>query len=252
MLYKVLKGQKNPRGNMDNERQETLSVVGPVVFPIGKIIRQLMNKSNLTEADLCRGVNLPQTTINRLLSCQTNDPRISTLVAIASFFCVSVEQLVGLEPLHQHSMGKVSRGHVLPVLNWEQLDAWLNGFYKMEKPLESSIQQWIKSEKELALGSFAVWTQPSMNEFFGKESLLLIDVGNSNNGYHLPDGSLILLCFDNEFMGLRQIIKEGKNIFLKRLFSPYNIVAMNGNDAIKGVVVESRKSWEPESKNRLF
>src|SRR5258708_3755131 len=50
------------------------------------MLKKLMaDKGIRSETELARQVNLPQTTIHRILSGETSDPRASTLSIIASF-----------------------------------------------------------------------------------------------------------------------------------------------------------------------
>ena len=205
--------------------------VNPEALSIGKVVRQLMNNAQLSEADLCRGVNVPQTTINRLLSGQTNDPRISTLTAIAKFFDIAIEQLLGLEPLN--TISSFHKGHALPVLPWNLITKWLND----ANTCQTAECEWIKTEKELSYQAFALQSPASVEEVFPKNSILIIDRCEILN---LPDGSIVLIYEgDNDFL-LRRIIKEGNRLFTKRLFAPYEFASLNENDAICGRVIEAR------------
>jgi transcriptional regulator with XRE-family HTH domain len=207
----------------------------PADFPIGKMIRILMNEVRMTEADLCRGVNLPQTTINRLLSCQTNDPRISTVVAIAKFFDVTIEQLLGNEPILSLQTSKTIKGSILPILAWEQIASRLSQDGSMP---EDVYVHWIKTEKTLNPGSFATYNPTSTDDFFGGHGLLLI---NPYTDLEIVDGQIVLVDFNENNFGLRQAFKEGNDIFLKRLFSPFEINLLSQAQMIRGYVVEVRK-----------
>ncbi|MDR1254449.1 MAG: helix-turn-helix transcriptional regulator [Puniceicoccales bacterium] len=211
------------------------SVMEPADFPIGKMIRILMNEVRMTEADLCRGVNLPQTTINRLLSCQTNDPRISTVVAIAKFFDVTIEQLLGNEPILSLQTSKTIKGSILPILAWEQIASRLSQDGSMP---EDVYVHWIKTEKTLNPGSFATYNPTSTDDFFGGHGLLLI---NPYTDLEIVDGQIVLVDFNENNFGLRQAFKEGNDIFLKRLFSPFEINLLSQAQMIRGYVVEVRK-----------
>lgn len=67
------------------------------MLPISAVLRVLMN--GMSESELSRKTKIPKTTINRLLSGQTPDPRISTVAALAKYFNISIEQLIGEKPL---------------------------------------------------------------------------------------------------------------------------------------------------------
>jgi transcriptional regulator with XRE-family HTH domain len=211
------------------------SVADLTDFPIGKMIRVLMNEARMTEADLCRGVNLPQTTINRLLSCQTNDPRISTVVAIAKFFDVTIEQLLGSEPILSLQMSKMVKGSILPILVWQQIASRLSNDVNMP---EDTYVQWIKTEKTLNPGSFATYNPTSTDDFFGGHCLLLV---NLCTYLEIMDGQIVLVDLNENNFGLRQAFKEGNDIFLKRLFAPFEINLLPQVQMIKGYIIEVRK-----------
>ncbi len=57
----------------------------------------------LSGSELAKKVNLPVPTINRLLAGTVSDPRTSTLLQLAEYFNVTVDQLLGNTPL-PHSL----------------------------------------------------------------------------------------------------------------------------------------------------
>lgn len=59
----------------------------------------LLLMKGMSEGRLAKLASIPKTTINRILSGRTPDPRAGTLVPIAQYFGISLEQLIGVEPL---------------------------------------------------------------------------------------------------------------------------------------------------------
>lgn len=210
-----------------------------VAVQIGKTMRHLMSLSNLSEADLCRGVNLPQTTINRLLSNQTNDPRISTLSAVANFFDITIEQLIGTEQLVNNEEKQNIRGSFLPILDWNSIKQWIDS--EEREKYNRYHKEWIRTESELSKGSFATLAPSSTNDFFGRKSLLLLNLLSETDRKSLPDGTIALIAAENESLTLRQIIIDGSSILLKQLFSPHNVSKITQNEKIYGAVVEARQ-----------
>ena len=201
-------------------------------FPIGKNIRQLMACAKMSEADLCRGVNLPQTTVNRLLSGHTTDPRINTLVAIAQFFEISLEQLLGFEALIPNNLGISTRGCILPIINWGSLKGWL--YNNLE--VTNELHRWIKTERNFNEHSFALPAPASCAQIFGEEGLLLMNRLKSND---FEDGKIILVEQNNEFY-LRKVLREGSQWFAKRLFHPYEITLLPNDVNFHAYVSEVR------------
>ncbi|PWY54575.1 hypothetical protein DGG96_11390 [Legionella qingyii] len=53
----------------------------------------------LSPAALARNLGIPTNKITRILNGDVTDPKASTLVQIANYFNISIEQLLGLEPI---------------------------------------------------------------------------------------------------------------------------------------------------------
>lgn len=70
-----------------NMRDKTLN--------IKYVLSGLLSDSGISESELGRKINIPRATINRLIAGHTPDPRASTLNAIAAYFNISIEQLLG-------------------------------------------------------------------------------------------------------------------------------------------------------------
>ena len=186
----------------------------------------------MSEADLCRGVNLPQTTINRLLSGQTNDPRISTLLVVAQFFDISVEQLLGKDLIILDSVWKQTKGLTLPVLEWESIKDWF-----LETKDKCKINHWIKTEKTLNKDSFATFCPASCSGLFGEGSLLIM---NRLQEETVKDGQIVLVESDLGELYLRKILKEGNSIYLKRLFTPFEVMPLPDKMIFRAYIVETR------------
>jgi transcriptional regulator with XRE-family HTH domain len=60
---------------------------------ISKQLAKLMRNQNLSQSALSRATNVPQPTINRILSGVTREPRRDSVVRLAAFFKVTPESL---------------------------------------------------------------------------------------------------------------------------------------------------------------
>ncbi|MFT3742452.1 MAG: helix-turn-helix transcriptional regulator [Gammaproteobacteria bacterium] len=63
------------------------------------LLKLLKRVEKINGSELARRLDLPAPTINRILSGQVTDPRSSTLILIADYFKISVDQLLGKAPL---------------------------------------------------------------------------------------------------------------------------------------------------------
>lgn len=60
---------------------------------ISKNLAKLMRKNNLSQSALSRATGVPQSTINRILSNVTREPRRDSVIRMANFFGVTPESL---------------------------------------------------------------------------------------------------------------------------------------------------------------
>lgn len=76
---------------------------------LSSILSHLMAEKNIKSAELARKTGIGQPVIHRVMTGTTDNPQIATLIPLAKFFRVSLDQLVGLTPLnHQTRLDSIS------------------------------------------------------------------------------------------------------------------------------------------------
>ncbi|AMQ26658.1 TPA: helix-turn-helix domain-containing protein [Legionella pneumophila] len=90
---------------------------------LAKTLNELLGRDEkLTPAALARKLGIPTNKITRILNGDVTDPKASTLVQIANYFDITIEQLLGLEPITRqgevHQAESTSRP--LPVFEFSQ------------------------------------------------------------------------------------------------------------------------------------
>ena len=101
---------------------------------LAKTLNELLEqREKLTPAALARKLGIPTNKITRILNGDVTDPKASTLVQIANYFDITIEQLLGLEPIARHGeaqqMESFSRS--LPI-------------FMLSKGTESTPQEWYR------------------------------------------------------------------------------------------------------------
>jgi len=202
------------------------------------IIRRLMREcGNIKEAELARQTCLPQATINRVLLGGTVDPRVSTLITLANFFKISVEQLIGAEPLDQMRIhgtycSSKEASNAVPLITWEKIANW--------DKLKSEInpvnhKDWIVTETRIAKDSFALKSMPSLEPIFPQDSVLIFSTAKS-----YLDGAYVLVNMNNNVI-LKKIIITGEGIYLEHLFKKdMPVTLLDKKYKILGYLVETR------------
>lgn len=93
-------------------------------------VNYIMEQSRISAIQLSRGTNLPLSSIKKIRNGSNPNPTIATLLPIARFFKISIEELMD-DPVDQetHWRGKsVNEGKCtsLPIINWDDILLWPN------------------------------------------------------------------------------------------------------------------------------
>lgn len=228
----------------ESSRLESASTCTSSSLKINHIIRRLMQLRGLKEADLARQVQLPQTTVNRILTQDRADPRLSTLIPIAQFLGLTLGQVAGLEPIpealfqNSHSLYRLEPLSLktIPLIPWDYILPWLEG---QEPSLqESPYKTWLCSERPLGPKAFVLEATPLLEALFPAGSRLLVDPST------LPlDGSyVILLSKGNRRPTLRRLLNDGNDTYLKGVEDKLPYVKLSAQYRVLGTVVEFRES----------
>ena len=204
---------------------------------VSTILRQLMDEAGIKEAELARQVNLPQTTINRVLLGGTADPRANTLKPIADYFGVTIGQLCGFESLSSYRIAGTLRPTTrsawvsIPIIEWDKVSSW-----KFDKKNITPLthKNWITSERDLSEEAFALYSLASMEPRFRKGSILIIDPQ-----LEYKDGHFVVVALDGIHPTVRRIVMDGSDVLLKA-FDQSSSIKLEKSHVIYGTIVESR------------
>ena len=96
----------------------------PTNLLLAQTLNDLINSdSKLTPASLARKLRIPTNKITRILNGDVTDPKASTLIQIAECFGITINQLLGLEPIsRQGEYGDLTASQLLPVFAMSNMD----------------------------------------------------------------------------------------------------------------------------------
>lgn len=203
------------------------------------VLVELIERYNITEAELARAINLPRATINRIKSGKIIDPRSSTLTLIAHYFNISIDQLLGHVPLSYYNQPTANIVRV-PLLEWEQV---LSAKVKGEAINSINHETWIHFECEknnrpqslfaLKIKGEAMWP------YFDDKSIILVDpqIDAQNRSF------IVVYITNTEEVILRQLLIDGKSKILNPLNSAFAPITLSTTDQIIGVVAHVKKSF---------
>lgn len=212
-------------------------------FQLSKILKKLLYDRRMNPSELAREVDLPAPTIHRLVTGKSTRPYRSSLEPIADFFSLSVDQLIGDEPLPEPAINQKLPTTTLKVkqipllLSWENIEPFLLD----KKSLTIDDQVFVdlaSSDNAFALQM----NDSSMEPYFHKGTILILDPEKpaKDRGYVLAkiDESNALI--------FRQILIDGEHQYLKPMNPDLNAFPMRilkKNDKILATLIEFRHRY---------
>jgi transcriptional regulator with XRE-family HTH domain len=183
-------------------------------------LKRLMQYHKMNESTLARKINIPQPVINRLLSGSTSNPRVSTLLALAQYFNVSIEALIGEEHIPSEELAKFA--HYIYIQNDRSL-------------LEGTTPQQMMMSTTKYKNSFAYQVNHTLLEpRFSQGTLLIISPEK-----HHKHGDYMMIKKTGGIFIRQALILENSKTFLtvpaiQAMFEP-----LCENTIILGTVIES-------------
>ncbi|MFA6037092.1 MAG: helix-turn-helix domain-containing protein [Legionellales bacterium] len=203
---------------------------------LSQVLSHLLKVSgNLSGTELARRVELPSATVNRLITGSVQDPRISTLKAIAKYFNISFDQLLGYSPLPK------------------QFNLAHNRFaYSFQMPVFELNQIHNKLDKDDAAGSRLTWQS---NDNYEQNDLFAIKLEQANFEPTFLKGSTliankslapqindyVLVSIQGKEATIRRYYTESGETYLYPLRSELPVInAEQETVKILGVILESQ------------
>ncbi|HHU0036418.1 TPA: helix-turn-helix domain-containing protein [Legionella pneumophila] len=175
----------------------------PTSLILAKNLEYLISRdSEMTPSSLARKLGIPTNKITRILNGDVTDPKASTLLQIAQCFGISIDQLLGHEPMvHGTTATDTENTLMLPVYNLSSADS-------SRQPKEW--YRWV--ENEVAGDYFSLHVNTDLYEpTFPKGSLLII-----NSELKPEDRSFVVVAKEDNpaHMAIKKYVVDGDQIYL--------------------------------------
>ena len=206
---------------------------------IGIILTYLIDKHGITESQLARAINLPRATINRIKLGKIVDPKASTLVRIANYFSISVDQLLGVIPFDDENTNKQNSIVRVPLIEWTQaLDfnsvGSIHNYINYDKwSLFECHNKDVEPRFALKVSGEAMWP------YFDEGSVIAVDCNKP------PENRNFVVAYiaSRDEVILRQLLIDGKTKLLIPINNAFASLALNVGDYIIGVVAQAKKNF---------
>ncbi|OIN82960.1 helix-turn-helix domain-containing protein [Francisella sp. TX07-6608] len=187
---------------------------------LSNILSKLLKEHNLNEAQFAKIINIPTTTISRLTNRRTPDPRASTLKAIADYFGITVDDLIGQDKLTSKFNTSTIKFTML-----------------------ADFKEKFKSDKEFYTTEGTEITikldNDSMAPIFNGEHLLVF-----RNTQELRNREFVIAYIAAEDrVVFRQLLTEDSKKILIPLNHNFSKIIMTDNDIVIGKLVKSVKDY---------
>ena len=199
---------------------------------LNRQLRQLLCQAGLSENELARRTGVAQQVINRLLSGENTNPKLSTLRPLAQYFDVSISELLG-EP---RSSATGSMMHSIPFLHdniWRDDVAW-------SERLKTGEQVWVDCEPRAALFALRM-PDDTMEPQFSAGTLLIFDPHAQ-----AVSGDFVLWKTRPSEVSLRQYFFHEAQQYIKSLnpvSEDYELRACDLNDRYFACLIQSRTNY---------
>ncbi len=214
----------------------SIAFAGQPTSLLSEVLAKLMKlNGGLSGSELADLVGLPSQTINRLLSGFVKDPRASTMMQVADYFGITIDQLLGKQPLPQELLGiedEVLPSIVLPLFSVKEAAMPHNN-----AALSNDWFRWPKSTLSSGKDNFAI--RVSGREFepaFSNGTVLIIDPN-----LEVESEDFVLVKFqDNEAATIKKILLDQPENYFLPIRDGLNIIPCQQiAHKILGVVIEA-------------
>tara|TARA_R110000868_G_scaffold158036_3_gene385812 strand:- start:68448 stop:69068 length:621 start_codon:yes stop_codon:yes gene_type:complete len=199
---------------------------------LSETLRKLLFNRNMKATDLAREIHVPQPTVHRLVTGKSKRPYATSLEPIAEYFDITVDQLVGDEPLDDEIIPVAPGATTVAMTPWHEL---ANSDYQTNDHVIVS---------HIGTQNFATaMRDTSMEPIFPRNTTLIFDKEKP-----ATDRTYVLVKLHNDkSIIFRQLIIDGKNQYLKPLnpdLTEFSMLQLADADDIMGTLVEARQLFE--------
>lgn len=195
----------------------------------------LMAKSRLNSSELARQTGLPATTIKRIRNNEHTNPTLSTLVPIANYFSVTLNDLLKHEGSPAPVLKLASGGvRTLPLLSWQSCLQF--------SEIELMPKLTITTERRVSEKAFALEMDNNDIALFPQHARLIVEP-------EIPpeSGDYVLVAnLKQKMASLRRFIIEIDNTYLQPLIAGLNAIVLTSEYKILGVIIQTKMELKPE------
>ena len=198
-------------------------------------LKELIGEYKISLAELHKNTAVPITTIHRMCDNPEANPTIASLKPIADFFNISVNQLIGDEPIEIKKIKKLYRENrqnwtSINIISWAQSIVWPSNIKNCKT------NKTILTDISVSGSTFALEIKENHGHGFLKGAVIIVDPDLS------PDNLDYVIAFKigTKTPTLKQICSYEDEVYLKPLNKEFHAVKLTNEHKILGVVRQIR------------
>lgn len=204
----------------------------------------LMFKKDIRATQLAREINVPQQTLQRIVAGFSPSPHRKTLVPLAEYFSISVDQLTGKEPLPDElSSANVAQAKTdfvqqyVPVIACDDVECFLKN-----RDL-SLVKENLMIDGNSSGDIFATtMSDSSMEPYLPQGAILILDLNRPPR----DRGFVLAKLQGSSALVFRQLLIDGEHHYLKPMnpdLAAFPMRLLKEEDCILGVLLELRHRY---------
>lgn len=204
---------------------------------LGSILSYLIEKAGIYEAELSRAINLPRATIHRIRTGKISHPKSSTLLLIANYFQISVDQLLGSTPLNTEAINTPIISNVT-LIDWNELNTLNPGLNNLSDYQTFTSYENSENLNAKSLVAVNVKNSEAMWPVFDDQSTIIINTEDT------PTNRKFVLAklYKTEQIIIRRLLIDGDHRILQPINNSFPLITLDKEDTIIGVVIHVKKN----------
>lgn len=204
-----------------------------MINKLSENLKLLLNSYSINEAKLARNTGIAQPVINRMVRGVTTNPNVATLQPIASFFSITIDDLLSgsFTPKFSKLMGDPADTNKIPLLTWHEAAEWQPSDIKNS----SSKYSLIESSTITMQDGYALKIEDDYDGKFSKGTILIVNTKATPKHRDY----VIVTHTDKSFTSLKRLIIDGENKYLKPIDPELKTIEFTPEYTICGVVTQS-------------
>lgn len=193
-------------------------------------LNMLMAKARLSSSELARQLHIPATTIKRIRNNEQANPTLTTLIPIARYFSITLDELIGNEScITLDEAYSYKKTHIVPLLSWQECIHYASLDY-------AQFKKHVITERNTSQKAFALVVDDPDLVLFPEKSILLVEPQrNPETGDYV-----IVANLEQTIASVRKYIIEIDQIYLKPLVAGVGISILTSEYQIVGVIIQSK------------